>query len=274
MFFFVFWQAVFTHSGRHLPITLLSYCIVLFPSADVITGYPLLNHVISNNLYSLITGQDSSKKPKYRFDWLLKVLLRLVTALLPILAAFGVANLIYIFRYAGLFGFMNLFFPILLQLRSSYVCEMTFSPPEDSPSLSSDPSGSDEERSSSQDSDRSGTPLCCAKSRKISSSGSHLNHCLSNSKSRQEANGHSCMAVNKSDRLSEESSDSEDEKALLKEKQNKKGAKASYMTPYSFVVLSHPAFVCVVGIFGVLLLLLALAGLFVQLQKLTCEMYI
>lgn len=145
-------QVIFSQPGNPLPLKLLSYYIVLFPSIDAISSYPLMNHVISNNLYSLITGQDSSKEPKYRFDKLLKVSLRSTATLLPILAAFGVANLIYIFKYAGLVGFLNLFFPTLLQLRSIYVCKNKFSKPADSEVVDGVPATADVEHLDSDNS--------------------------------------------------------------------------------------------------------------------------
>lgn len=86
-----------------------------------------MNHVIVNNLYILIVGQDTSKKPKHRLDWLLRAGLRFVIALLPILAAFGVANLVYVIKYAGLIGFICFFFPSLLQLTSIRLCKKKFS---------------------------------------------------------------------------------------------------------------------------------------------------
>ena len=122
----MFFQAVFTHSGHSAAIQALSYYIIIFPSLDVVSAYPLVNHVMVNNLYILITGQDTSKKPKYRFDWFLRLFLRFSMALLPIMAAFGVANLIYILKYAGLLGFIAFFFPVLLQLRSIHVCKKKF----------------------------------------------------------------------------------------------------------------------------------------------------
>lgn len=123
-----FLQDIFTRPGNSLPLQLLSYCIVLFPSIDVISAYPLRNHVIVNNVYILIMGQDTSREPKHRFDWLLRIFLRFINALLPILAAFGVANLIYVLKFAGLVSFMCFVFPVFLQLRSIDVCERRFSP--------------------------------------------------------------------------------------------------------------------------------------------------
>ncbi len=78
----------------------------------------------------IITGKDTSKKPSHRFaklDWLLRLTLRFLAALLPILMAFGVANLIIVLKFAGLFGFAICFgFPTALQLRSIYVCKKKF----------------------------------------------------------------------------------------------------------------------------------------------------
>ena len=93
---------------------------------NVISTYPLMNTVIVNNLYILITGHDTSTRSEYRFDAVLRVGLKLVMAILPILAAFGVANLIYILKYIGLLGLISNLFPLVLQLRSIHVCKKTF----------------------------------------------------------------------------------------------------------------------------------------------------
>ena len=76
-----------------------------------------------------MTGRDTSKKPRWKYDWLFRFFLRLVSAILPLLAAMGIANLIYILKYAGLFGFaIALFFPAVLQLTSIYACNKEFKP--------------------------------------------------------------------------------------------------------------------------------------------------
>ena len=100
-----------------------------------------------NNLYILITGQDTSRKAKYRFDWLLRMFLRFGVAVLPILAAFGMANLINILKYAGLIGFMCYFFPTVLQLRSIHVCKKRFSSAFRAGSMEMKNSGEDKEAS-------------------------------------------------------------------------------------------------------------------------------
>ncbi len=51
-------QALYTRPENSLALRILSYYIVLFPTLDVISVYPLSNHVICNNLYT-------SEKPKY-----------------------------------------------------------------------------------------------------------------------------------------------------------------------------------------------------------------
>ena len=120
-------QASFTQSGNTAYIRVLSYFLILFPSLDVIAAYPLVNHVIVNNIYILITGHDTSRKPKYRCDRLLRIFLHIITGILPILAGFGVANLIYILKYGGLAGFVCYFFPSFLQFFSIQVCKKKFS---------------------------------------------------------------------------------------------------------------------------------------------------
>ena len=94
------------------------------------SAFPLTIHCIVNNIYIILTGQDTSKEPRWQCDWLFRFILRFVAALLPLLAAMGIANLIYVLKYAGLVGFtIALFFPAVLQLRSIYICNRKFSPP-------------------------------------------------------------------------------------------------------------------------------------------------
>lgn len=310
-----FLQAVFSEPGHQFVYKLLSYYIVLFPAIDVISSYPLMNHVMSNNLYSFIAGQDSSKNPKYKFDWLLKVVLRFIAALLPILAAFGVANLIYVFRYAGLFGFLNLFSPILLQLRSIYVCKKKFSVLNsislegdsamnhsnlenniavDQESREPSPTSSHQSCHESYSHSASGHSSRLGR-RRFSDSEEELGWTLqekeeleSDTKERASYRTHHSnlgKELQQKEKRSGESDYSDSERELhqsileeeeaeekaKKEKGAKKKMPPTYMTPYSFVVLSHPVFVCVVGALGFILFMLAIASLFVQLEELTCE---
>jgi len=89
-------------------------------------------HTIVNNFYILVVGHDTSKAPSHghgKLDFFLRMLFRFFAAVVPILAAFGVANLVYVLKYAGLMGFnICFFFPTLLQLRSIYVCRKVFEP--------------------------------------------------------------------------------------------------------------------------------------------------
>lgn len=222
-------QAVFSHPRYPIPLRLVSYFIILFPSLDVIAGYPLINHVISNNLYSLITGQDTSKESKYQFDRLLRLTLRFVVAVVPIVAAFGVANLISIVKYAGFVGFMNFFFPVVLQLRSIHVCKKKF-----------------------------------AKLRpEVSTNGNTVCNGVTN-----------CYGGETLKKMKEIEQEDARQTLMDEEKENQQGYKEKpglYMTPYSFGFLSHPFAACVMGVFGILLFMLALVGLFVQLDRLTCD---
>ena len=120
-------QGGFTGPENSLGLRILSYYLIFFPSLDVMSAFPLTVHCIVNNIYIIITGRDTSEKPRWRYDWLLRFILRFVAAILPLLAALGIANLIYVLKYAGLFGFaIALFFPAILQLRSIYVCSKEF----------------------------------------------------------------------------------------------------------------------------------------------------
>ena len=124
---FLLLQGSFTGPEHSLGLRVLSYYLIFFPSLDVMSAFPLMVHCMVNNLYLIITGRDTSAPPRWRYDWLFRFTLRFVSAVLPLLAAMGIANLIYILKYAGLFGFaIALFFPAVLQLASIYACNNTF----------------------------------------------------------------------------------------------------------------------------------------------------
>ena len=186
------------------------------------SAYPLNIHCAVNNLYMIVTGRDTSKKPKWKFDWLLRFFLRLIAAILPLLASLGVANLIYVLKYAGLFGFGICFlFPTILQLRSIYVCMQKFAGVH------------------------------------VSLSGSHSKSHERRSPSPELKGAIGAIGQEKSPLLSIQELEGKDKRHL-------------YLTPYSNVVLSHPIFVSVVGIVGVVLFILAAVSLFVQPHKIIC----
>lgn len=111
-------------------IRALAYYIVLFPSTDVLTAFPLALHIVTGNLFNILRGRDitdQSESPK--IDSLLHFIIKLVSATLPIVTAMFLSNLIYILKYAGSLGFIiALLFPTALQLRSIWVCNKTFTP--------------------------------------------------------------------------------------------------------------------------------------------------
>ena len=114
-------------STSSTALRVMAYYIVFFPSLDVSSAYPLGVFTISNNLFVLFTGSDSTELNKHRYGRLMLIALRLGTAILPIIASLFIANLVYVVKYAGLLGlFICYFFPIILQLRSQYVCHKTF----------------------------------------------------------------------------------------------------------------------------------------------------
>lgn len=125
-------QSKLTGSGHSIALRLLAYYIILFPSIDVASAYPLMVHTIVNNFYIFVVGHDTSKAPSPKYKWLdfiLRTAFRFFAAVVPILAAFGVANLVYVLKYAGLMGFnICFFFPTILQLRSIFVCRKKFEP--------------------------------------------------------------------------------------------------------------------------------------------------
>ena len=117
-----------TDSSVNWSVRILSYYLVLFPSIDVISAYPLTIHAISNNIFMIICGRDTSRKSKHPTrDCILQFTIKFLSASLPIVAGLFVSNLIYILKYAGLTGFFICFlYPTALQLRSSWVCSKAF----------------------------------------------------------------------------------------------------------------------------------------------------
>jgi len=125
----------------------MSYYIILFPSLDVSSAFPLINVTIANNLYIMIMGVDTTQTNRRKYSRLIKIALRVICAVIPIFAALFVTNLVFIVSYAGLLGLtMCYFFPIALQLKSQYKCYIVFydSYCQDDMSLSSNAPNEDE----------------------------------------------------------------------------------------------------------------------------------
>ena len=99
----------------------LSYYVVIFPSIDVTSAYPLVIHTIANNIYTTLFCRDTSRKSKTpKLDFLLLLVIKFISAVLPIAAALFVSNLIYVLKYAGLIGFFISFFSPLLSSLARY----------------------------------------------------------------------------------------------------------------------------------------------------------
>ena len=109
-----------------MAIKIISYVIVLFPSLDVCTVFPLVILVIINNIYMVVFGRDSSEDSSWR-SFFIRLVMKLTIASMAILVAVGISNLIIILEYSGLVTFLTaLITPCLLQLRSQWVCHKMF----------------------------------------------------------------------------------------------------------------------------------------------------
>ena len=122
-----FFQDPLTHLPYDLALRILSYYIILFPSIDVISVYPLVVLTMVNNLYTVVFGKDLTQAPKTWSTFFIRMAMKLIAALLPILVAMAVSNLVTVLKFAGLIGFFVCFFvPTLLQLSSQWVCKKRF----------------------------------------------------------------------------------------------------------------------------------------------------
>ena len=116
-----------TYHEHTKAVRVHSYYIILFPSVDVCSVFPLIIHTIVNNIYTVIFGRDTSQVAGWKHRLLL-LLMKFISALIPIFLALFVSNLVYVLKYAGLTGFfIAFFFPIVFQLSSQWVCCKTFS---------------------------------------------------------------------------------------------------------------------------------------------------
>lgn len=122
----LFMQSRLTGPGNPTALRVFSFYLIFFPSLDVCSAFPLVLQATTNNLYCLLTGRDTSEEAKNKYDWLLRLFLRLIVAVLAILAAFGIANLVRVLKYGGLVGFGVFGFPALLQFQSIRVCKKLF----------------------------------------------------------------------------------------------------------------------------------------------------
>lgn len=110
----------------HVAIKIISYIIVLFPSLDVCTVFPLVILVIVNNIYTVVFGRDSSEDSSWT-SFFIRLVMKFMIASMAILVAVGISNLIVILEYSGLVSFLtSLIMPCLLQLRSQWVCWKMF----------------------------------------------------------------------------------------------------------------------------------------------------
>ena len=82
---------------------------------------------ITNNAFVGILGKDTAAVMKSRRSYFLILVMKFFSAITPILIAMAVSNLVTVLKYVGLLLFIISFIvPILLQLRSQWVCRRVF----------------------------------------------------------------------------------------------------------------------------------------------------
>ena len=237
-------QVELSRSGHSPQLRALSYYLILFPSLDVSSAFPLITHTSANNIYLIFMGRDTSKKPKYKFDWAIRLVLKFLVATLPIVGALFISNLVYVLKYAGLFGFgICFFFPTLLQLQSQRVCTRLFGPLQQAKGNSFDmTSTSTDEKHTEKGGD------------------------LSDSDTKNGTD-----EDEKGDDLGGSDTRNGTDKAPLSLKKDSRAVRCVYMTPYSSPVFSHPILVVILGVFQVILFLFTLVSLGLHPDKIACN---
>eukprot|EP00118_Oscarella_pearsei_P014556 m.125378 g.125378 ORF g.125378 m.125378 type:complete len:545 (+) comp37872_c0_seq2:145-1779(+) len=117
-----------TSSGHSLALRIFSYIVVIFPSFDVCSGFPLAVAILSNAIHSLL-GHDSSTSHELESNTT-RMVYRAVCAALPLIGACFITNFSVLLRYEGLLTFALFFlFPALVHYSSSVACRKTFGLP-------------------------------------------------------------------------------------------------------------------------------------------------
>ena len=120
-------QGPLTHPSYALSLRILSYYILLFPTVLVISVYPLALINISNNVFVCFLGKDTADPRNTWVTYSFLLLLKFFSALIPVLVAMAVSNLVTVFKYIGIIEFLiSVGIVILLQIRSQWVCKQRF----------------------------------------------------------------------------------------------------------------------------------------------------
>ena len=113
----------FTGAQNNIAVRVLSYFIMLFPSMDLTSAYPLVVITLSNNVYSAIMCRDTSEYTMNWEDRRKRMLFRFFFALFPLIGAMFISNLVAVINIAGIFAFTIIFFvPTTCQFISKYFC--------------------------------------------------------------------------------------------------------------------------------------------------------
>ena len=114
----------FTKGVNNIFVKIVSYFIILFPSLDIISAYPLVVTTLANNVYLVLMRRDTSESVLNWKDRVGKLIFRLFFAFIPLIGALFISNLVTVLNFAGLFAFAMLFFlPILCQFQSKRLCK-------------------------------------------------------------------------------------------------------------------------------------------------------
>ena len=113
----------FTQPQYNIVARIVSYYIVLFPSLDVISLYPLYVTSIANNIYQVVMCRDTSQGDCTCKDKIGKLVFRLVCAFLPLIGAAFISNLVTLLKIGGIFIlFLGFLIPATCQLQSKRLC--------------------------------------------------------------------------------------------------------------------------------------------------------
>ena len=122
-----FLQGPLTHFSFNMALRAFSYFIVIFPSVDILTAYPIACLLMVNNMYTAFGGKDSAEASKKWSSFIVLLAMKFISSLVPILVAMAVSNLVTVLKYSGFVSFFHSFIvPVVIQFSSQWVCYKTF----------------------------------------------------------------------------------------------------------------------------------------------------
>ena len=117
----------YTMGNNSFFLKTISHLVIVYPCVDALCSFMLGVVLCSNHTFTALTGKDYTGFSNRRIFKLLKFAIYLSYSIVPIVLTFFIGNFQLLVGLSGLFGVLiNVLFPSLLQIVSSYKCNKLF----------------------------------------------------------------------------------------------------------------------------------------------------